>query len=147
MNEKSRERTSFSVQPEKVSDSSSTAPPGHQLLSGETHDLVVQKEIKGTWHLSVFSPYWMINKTSLILQYNVSELNLVHNLSTSTVIIIIDSFAQGKSSNSIITHPPDMAIALFANEKVSYAISKKCLHIIFKINAKFCSIDTCEGCS
>ncbi len=82
VNERSRERSSFSVQPEKVSDSSAHPPPGNHLLSEETHDLVVQKEVKGTWHLSVFSPYWMINKTFLTLQYNVSQLNIVHKAST-----------------------------------------------------------------
>ena len=68
--EKSHERSMFSIQPDKESDSS--PPPEHQLLSGETHDLAVHKEVKGTWHLSIFSPYWMVNKTSLTLQYKVS---------------------------------------------------------------------------
>ena len=72
VNEKSRERSMFSVQPDRESDPSSS--PKYQLLSGETHDLAVHKEAKGTWHLSIFSPYWMVNKTSLTLQYTVSLL-------------------------------------------------------------------------
>lgn len=72
VNEKSCETSMFTVEPEKESDSSSS--PKYQLLSGETHDLAVRKESKGTWHLSIFSPYWMVNKTFLTLQYAVSLL-------------------------------------------------------------------------
>lgn len=43
----------------------------YEMLVKETCSLVVHKELKGTWHLSVLSPYWMINKTSFILQYAV----------------------------------------------------------------------------
>ena len=34
--------------------------------------LSVTKELGETWQLSVFSPYWMVNKTGLTLQYSVS---------------------------------------------------------------------------
>ena len=70
LNEKSRERSTFTIKPKIKSDSLSS--PRQQLLVGETRDLAVHKEVKGTWHLSIFSPYWMVNKTSLTLQYNVS---------------------------------------------------------------------------
>ena len=74
VNEKSRERSTFNVEPEK--ESGSSLPSKHELLSGETHELGVHKEVKGTWHLSIFSPYWMVNKTTLTLQYYVSSFNI-----------------------------------------------------------------------
>lgn len=31
--------------------------------------LSVSKKLKGSWQLSIFCPYWVVNKTDLILQY------------------------------------------------------------------------------
>lgn len=36
-------------------------------------ELTVKKEEKGTWHLSVFSHYWMVNKTGLTLEYKAGD--------------------------------------------------------------------------
>ena len=33
--------------------------------------LLARKELRSTWHVSVYSPYWIINKTRLTLQYSV----------------------------------------------------------------------------
>ncbi len=35
-------------------------------------ELTVQREEKGTWHLSIYSSYWMVNKTGMTLHYTVS---------------------------------------------------------------------------
>ena len=66
VNVKSPERSSFKLTPKVGSDA-----PKYELLTGETHSLTLHKENKGTWHLSVYSPYWMVNKTTLTLQYSV----------------------------------------------------------------------------
>ena len=36
-------------------------------------ELIVRKEEKGTWQLSVFSRNWMVNKTGLTLQYRAPD--------------------------------------------------------------------------
>ena len=43
------------------------------LCLGVVQELTVKKEEKGAWHLSVFSRYWMVNKTGLTLEYKAGE--------------------------------------------------------------------------
>lgn len=40
-----------------------------------TQELTIQKEDKGTWHISIYSPYWMVNKTGMTLEYKVKPLH------------------------------------------------------------------------
>ena len=60
--------TKFNLRPVK---DTTTVASKREMLVKETRCLVVQKELKGTWYLSILSPYWMINKTSFTLQYAV----------------------------------------------------------------------------
>ena len=42
-------------------------------FSALIQELIVRKEEKGTWQLSVFSRNWMVNKTGLTLQYRTPD--------------------------------------------------------------------------
>ena len=68
-----------------------------------------------SWHVSLYSPYWLVNKTGLTLQYSVSNeymYNTCYTLSTMQT-----QHFWGGADNEM-THPPNQALLLFSHRKV-----------------------------
>jgi hypothetical protein len=71
-------------------------------------ELVVKKEEKGTWQLSVFSRNWMVNKTGLALQYRTPE----------------GFFSFGQKRTDVYTTESKPAISLYPHEEVCVRVVK-----------------------
>lgn len=105
------------------------SPVIHIVLNARiVQELIVKKEEKGTWQLSVFSRNWIVNKTGLTLQYRAPEgfFKFV-SLQTSSFRIYmrmvpeVPSFGlylQGHRSTDVYVHHPKSVISLFPHDQV-----------------------------
>ena len=67
---KTAKQFTFDLKP--LQDTSVDADVNLESLASSDITLTVAKAMEKTWKLSVFCPYWMLNKTGLTLQYSVS---------------------------------------------------------------------------
>ena len=66
---KTADKFTFSLQP--LWETSVDTDVNLDLLAKSDILVSVAKELDKTWQLSLFCPYWMVNKTGLTLQYSV----------------------------------------------------------------------------
>ncbi len=69
LNENSKEYTTFTLTPEDSVD----GPSAREERNDETKsvELVMRVQEMGSWKLTLYCPYWIVNKTGLVLEYAV----------------------------------------------------------------------------